>query len=180
MEPTQQYAADGADLGPSFVLRGLQYGFLAGLIASEIYLACYAVIVEGYTLNAIAVVLFGHVFGVLPAVILGALTGLATSVLFEPIKTTLRPVGAALLGMTVAAAILIPFAVVIGFNAFDMHVEDMLTYLPIGALYLLCGAIGGWRLLQDHLHGRSISTLMLALAVIGALTIATALYMITS
>ncbi len=176
MEPTKRKIyVENTRGGPSFILRGLQYGFMAGLIAAEIYLVCYAGFVHGPTIDALAFVLFGHVFGVLPAVILGALSGLATSVLFEPIKDTLRPMSAAGLGMVVAAMILIPFALVIGFNPLEMHLEDLATYLPVGLLYLICGGIGGWRLIHDHERGNGISSLMIALAVVGGVSVLSAL-----
>jgi hypothetical protein len=180
MEPTNsKIYAETASPGPSFILRGLQYGFMAGLITSEIYLACYASFVHGMTLDAVAFVLYGHVFGVLPAVILGAISGLATSILLEPFKDSLRPLSAMTLGTLVAAAILIPFALVIGFNPMEMQLEDVATYLPIGLLYLISGAIGGWRLINDHLKGHGISSLMIALAVVGGVSMMTAILVIS-
>jgi hypothetical protein len=60
-----------------------------------------------------------------------------------------------------------------------MQVEDLVTYLPIGVLFVISGAIGGWRLTQDHRNNRSIGTLMIALVLLSALTIATALVVVS-
>jgi hypothetical protein len=180
MDPTRNKAlVDKTDAGPSFVIRGLQYGFVAGLLSSELYLACFAFITEGFTLDAVAIVLFGHVFGVLPAVILGSISGLASSIVLEPLKESLRGTSAAVLGAVIAALLLVPFALVIGVNTLEMQVEDLVTYLPIGALFVISGAIGGWRLTQDHRNNRSIGTLMIALVLLSALTIATALVVVS-
>jgi hypothetical protein len=181
MDPTRNKAlVENADGSPSFVLRGLQYGFLAGLLASECYLASFALITEGLSLDAVAIILFGHVFGVLPAVIMGSISGLASSILIEPFKDTLNSRTAALFGAAIAALLLVPFAYVIDMNTFDLQLESIVTYLPIGALFVLSGAIGAWRLVQDHRHGRSISTLMVCLALISATTIATAIFVVSS
>jgi hypothetical protein len=180
MDPIRNKAVlENVDAGPSFVVRGLQYGFFAGLLSSELYLACFAVITEGWTLDAVAIMLFGHVFGVLPAVILGSISGLACSIVLEPLKDTLRMTSAALLGAVVASLLLVPFALVIGVNTFEVQLEDAITYMPIGALFVLSGAIGGWRLIQDHRNSRGIGTLMIALVLLSALTIATALFVVS-
>jgi hypothetical protein len=180
MDPIRNKAlVEKTDAGPSFVIRGLQYGFFAGLLSSELYLACFAVVTEGWTLDAVAVMLFGHVFGVLPAVILGSISGLASSILLEPLKDTLKSTSAALLSAVIAALLLVPFALVVGVNTLQVQIEDLITYTPIGALFVISGAIGGWRLIQDHRNERGIGTLMIALVLLSALTIATALFVVS-
>jgi hypothetical protein len=158
---------NGNDNGPGFVVRGLQYGFVAGLVCAEVYLAAFALFAMGFSSDWLNIFIYGQLFGVLPGIFFGAITGMITGFLFEPLRGALQPGKAALLGLIVAFFIFVPIALVLYFAFEGLTLVDAAPYLPIGALYLLSGAIGGWRLVHDDARRAAISPLLILLALAG-------------
>ncbi len=161
--------------GPSFVARGLQYGFVAGLVCSEAYLVVFSLYVMGFASDWLNVFIYGQLFGVLPGIFLGSITGLITGFLFEPLRGALRPGSAALLGLIVAIGIFIPIALVLYFTFQGLSLDQVAPYLPIGALYLLSGAVGGWRLVVDDAQRSAISPILIVLALLGGIGVLVAM-----
>jgi hypothetical protein len=167
--------AEALDRGPSFIWRGLQYGFVAGFVASEIYLVTLTLTALGINTDSFDLLVIGQIFGVLPAMVLGAITGLITGILLEPLRPQLNTVSASALGMMVAFFIMLPLTVILALNFSHVTVQEALPYLPVATLFLMSGGVGGWRLFADDKHGKSISNGFIAISLLAALSIVTAL-----